>query len=107
LNINLVRLFTFELNSVRNIGSLPGGDFTQQLYGGRVRINFFPDLDISSLVQYDNESRILGTNTRVRWTFNPYGDIYVVYNYNALDETVGLRLDSNQLLVKVQYAFRY
>jgi len=107
LNVNLVQLFTFELNSVRNIGSLPAGDFTQQLYGGRVRINFFPDLDISSLVQYDNESRILGTNTRVRWTFNPYGDIYVVYNYNALDETTGLRLDSNQLLVKVQYAFRY
>ncbi len=31
----------------------------------------------------------------------------VVYSYNELDETVGLRLDSNQLLAKVQYAFRY
>jgi hypothetical protein len=107
LNINLVELFTFELNSVRNIGSLPTGDFTQQLFGGRVRVNASPDLDISSLVQYDNESRILGTNTRIRWTFNPYGDLYVVYNYNALDEATGLRLESNQLLVKVQYAFRY
>ena len=29
----------------------------------------------------------------------------VVYSYNELDETVGLRLDSSQLLVKVQYAF--
>jgi hypothetical protein len=107
LNINLVELFTFELNSVRNIGSLPAGDFTQQVFGGRIRINVSPDLAISSFIQYDNESRILGTNTRLRWTFNPYGDIYVVYNYNALDDLTGLRLDSSQLLAKVQYAFRY
>ncbi len=97
---------TFELTGERNIGSLPAGDFTQDLIGGRMLVNFSPDLQVNSFVQYDNESREFGANTRMRWTFHPLGDLFVVYNHNVVDLLDRWELDSNQLLVKVQYAVR-
>ncbi len=102
-----VQLFTFELVGETDIGSLPQGDFRKDLVGTRIRINLSPDLQINSFIQYDSESRLLGTNTRMRWTFLPLGDVFVVYNHNVRDVDGRFVLDSNQLIIKVQYAFRY
>jgi hypothetical protein len=106
-------LFIVELNGTRNVGRLPQGNFTQEVIGSRFRFNVSPDLQLNSYVQYDNDSRLVGTNTRLRWTFSPVGDLFVVYNHNVrelLDASQSVRghaFASNQLLVKLQYAFRY
>ncbi|MEO7512343.1 MAG: hypothetical protein ABIZ91_11350, partial [Gemmatimonadaceae bacterium] len=120
-------LLIFELNATRNVGRLPEGNFTQDLVGTRMRVNLSPDLQLNSYLQYDNTSDTFGANTRLRWTFAPLGNVFVVYNHNLrhdLNPETGLpnsgvptdptrRLDrawgfgSNQLLVKVQYAVRY
>ena len=88
--------------------------FTQELLGCRVELNVSPDLQLSSLTQYDSENRELSSNSRVRWTFNPNGDLFLVYNHN---ETRPLghdlftlrrwRFDSSQAPVKVQFAWRF
>jgi hypothetical protein len=83
------------------------GSFTQDLVSGRVLVNFSPDLQVNSFVQYDNDSRTVGMNTRLRWTFDPLGDVFVVYNHNVQDFTDRWELESNQLIVKVQYALRW
>jgi hypothetical protein len=62
-------------------------------------------------VQYDNESSSLGSNSRLRWTFHPSGDLFVVYNHNlqqSLSDRASRRwnFDSNALMVKLQYAWR-
>jgi hypothetical protein len=122
------RLFIMELNATRNVGRLPQGNFTQSLIGTRVRINVSPNLQYNSYLQYDNTSDTFGANTRIRWTFRPLGDLFIVYNHNVrhdLDPTTGLPIDpllvtdptrrqdrrwgfgSNQLIVKLQYALRY
>ena len=99
---------TAELGLERNSAQLPGGAFVQKLYSGRVQVNVSADLQVASLVQYDNESRSLGTNTRLRWTFNPLGELFVVFNHNMLrDITNRFAFESNQLLVKAQYAYRF
>jgi len=117
-------LFIVELDGTRNIGRLREGRFTQDLVGTRLRFNVSPDLQLNSYVQYDNESDTFGTNTRLRWTFSPLGDLFVVYNHNLrhdIDPSTGRPVGgglqtsrdrrwgfaSNQLLVKLQYAFRY
>ncbi len=97
---------TFELSQERNIGRLPVGDFTQQLYSARANVYFSPNLQLSRFIQYDNASRLLGSNTRVRWTFDPLGDLFLVYNHNLRDRLDRWALDSNELLLKVQYAVR-
>jgi hypothetical protein len=101
-------ILSVELSAERNMGSMPGGDFLQYLYSARVEVKPTPDFQVSSFVQYDNESRSLGTNTRARWTFHPLGDVFLVFNHNLQRDITDHRFsfDSNQLLVKVQYALR-
>jgi hypothetical protein len=112
-------LVIVELSGEHNVGRLPQGKFTQDLVGTRMRLNVSPDLQLNSFVQYDNESKTVGTNTRLRWTFHPLGDLFVVYNHNVLrdlidpDPIAGRSAErrwafaSNELLVKAQYTLRY
>jgi hypothetical protein len=103
---NPTPLMTIEFSGERNIGDLAAGRFMQTLVGTRVRVNFSPDLSIASYAQYDTDSDSVGVNTRVRWTFRPVGDLFVVYNHNVRSLLERWQLDSNQLLVKMQYAWR-
>jgi len=104
---NPAPIVTLELNGEYDVGRLDAGDFNTTLAGARVRLNLSPDLTISSYLQYDSLSRSFGTNTRLRWTVSPAGDLFVIYNHNIRDITDRWQLDSNQLLIKFQYAFRY
>jgi hypothetical protein len=99
--------FTAELGAEFNRVELPEGSFDEDVYTARLQFNFSSDLQISSLLQYDNLSRSLGTNTRLRWTFHPLGDLFIVYNHNmerALQDQ--FQFESNQLIVKIRYALR-
>jgi len=109
LSWNPAALFTLSFSGERDVGRLKEGDFTATLMGTKVKFNVSPNLDISSFVQYDTTTRSVGTNSRLRWTFRPVGDLFVIYNHNVRDlgAPVGWAKDSNQLLVKLQYAFRY
>lgn len=89
-------LFIVELNSTRNVGRLPEGNFTQDLVGTRVRVNVSSNLQLNSYLQYDNSSDSFGANTRLRWTFAPLGDLFVVYNHNLrhdIDPETGRPID--------------
>lgn len=105
-------LVIVEFNGERDVGRMQEGNFTQDLAGTRVRLNFSPDLQLTSFLQYDSESQSFGSNTRLRWTFTPLGDLFVVYNHNMRTrDPLTLRRElvfaSNQLLVKAQYVLRY
>jgi len=105
-------LVIVEFSGEHDVGRMPEGSFTQDLASTRLRIDVSPDLQLSSLWQYDTESRTVGTNTRLRWTYRPLGDLFVVYNHNLrtrdpVTAQPELTFASNQLLVKLQYAFRY
>ncbi len=99
-------IVTFLIDVERDVGRLPTGDFDITLLGARVRLNASSDLHLNSFVQYDTEERSLGTNTRLRWSFRPWGSLFVIYNHNLREIETRLRRDSSELLVKVQYAFR-
>jgi len=100
-------LVTVELTGERDAGDLPEGHFVQAVSGTRVRFNVSPDMQISSYWQYDTQSKSIGTNSKLRWTFRALGDLFVIYNHNVREIADRWQLDSNQLLVKLQYAFRY
>jgi hypothetical protein len=103
---NPLPLVTVKLDAEHDIGQLPAGDFTKDLLGARVQLNLSPDLQLNSFLQYDNESRSFGSNTRLRWTFDPLGELFVVYNHNISRLTGDWAFAGNQLLFKVQYALR-
>lgn len=85
--------------------------FNEELFGLRILLNFTADLQFSSLTQYDTESKELGTNNRLRWTFHPLGDIFIVYNHNvirrSLDDRNRWEFISNEFPIKVQYTWRF
>jgi hypothetical protein len=83
--------------------------FTEELLGLRLLLNFSADLQFSSLTQYDTQSRELGSNNKLRWTFHPMGDIFIVYNHNVVRRRSDDRWQfvSNELPVKIQYTWRF
>ena len=100
-------LLSIDFSGEHDIGRLKEGAFTTTLVGINSHVNISPHLQINSFVQYDTSSASIGTNSRLRWTFTPAADLFVIYNHNVRDiEQVRWRLESNQLLVKVQYALR-
>lgn len=111
-------LFMLELTGERSVGRVLAPEdesvalfekhFTEAVYGIRVELNFSPDLQVSSLTQYEKQTGELGTNNRLRWTFSPRGDLFLVYNQNGL-RTVGDRWNfiSNQAPAKIQYTWRF
>lgn len=115
LRWNPSALLNVELAGERNEGRLPQGNFVTDLASLRVALNVSPDLQVTSLVQWDSESRSLGSFLRLRWTFHPLGDLFLIHNYNAVDRPLeggvdrssGFRTETNVVELKVRYAWRW
>jgi hypothetical protein len=98
---------SLSLEMVRDEASLPQGDFVTQLFSGRLAYNFSPDLTWSNLIQYDSESRILGFQSRFRWTLRPGNDVFCVVSRGWFRRFDGDYLPSfDKGSAKLQYTFR-
>lgn len=103
-----------SLESEQNWGSLPQGKFDRRLWKFRAGYDFNPDLRLQTFVQYDNDSDLLGANTRLRWIVAPGRDLFVVWNHGWTSGRDGSEdfkladLDSlvSELSVKFSWAFR-
>jgi hypothetical protein len=100
--------FSFGLESERNDISLEQGKFYAQLFSVRGDFNFSPNISWANLVQYDNESRLLGFQSRFRWIIQPGSDLFVVLNrgwYRTFDRSYVSTLD--RCTIKLAYTFRF
>ncbi len=59
---------------------LPGGSFVQRLMQLKSEYAWSPTLILSGLVQYDTDSRKLGSNLRLRWRVRPNAEAFFVWN---------------------------
>jgi hypothetical protein len=99
-----------KLDLQNDYGHLPEGDFVQRLWQLQNVCAVSPRLILSSLFQYDTDSRSLGMNTRLRWTFLPGNDLFVVWNRNwdhpLGDEAFALQPQGDQVTVKVRFVWK-
>ncbi len=104
VNVRPLSNVNVALNVEHNVGHLPAGRFVQDVVGARIQFSFSPNFELSSFIQYDNESRSLGANTRLRWTFRMLGDLFIVYNH-AVDRVADgyWQYQANQLIIKLTY----
>lgn len=101
-------LLTLGFDVELNRADLPQGKFSEDVYALRADVNVSSDFAVRSLVQYDTDSRLLGTNTRLRWTVSPEQEVACVLNYNARREDgPHLRSESDAAVVKAQHTFRF
>ncbi len=88
---------------------LKEGNFVARIYSLRADYSFTPFLTLYNLVQFDNGSRNLGWQSRLRWILKPGNDIFLVFSQGwAQDEQndFRFRMTDRKLSFKIQYTFR-
>ena len=86
----------------RSAVALPGGQFTTAIYSTRTTYTFTPNLSLSSLTQWDSDSRRIVTNVRANYIPKPGADFYVVYT--EADQVLGRVVPQNRsLIAKLNY----
>ena len=100
-------LLTFQVSGERNMANLDEGNFTEDVYGGKIRVNFSSDLALSSFTQYETSDHAVGTNLRLHWTVTPSSTLYFVYNQNWTRTDGRWRRESYDARVKIEYTFRF
>jgi len=101
---------SLELDAEHDIGRLPEGNFVARILSSRVNYAASPFLSFSNLIQYDNRSRNLGWQSRVRWTLQPGNDLFLVFSQGWIQDTTGgyrFSAEDSKLSAKFQYAFRF
>jgi len=99
-NAHLLFDFSNSFNSVR----LPQGEFTTNLFAGRVNYNFSRKLLTSALMQLNSAARLSTINIRVRYIYKPNSDFFVIYNQTT---GAGLERPSYSFQVKLTRDFTF
>jgi hypothetical protein len=89
---------------------LKEGNFVARIFTFRVDYSVSPFLTFYNLVQFDNESRNLGWQSRVRWILKPGNEVFIVFNQGWLQDERGgfhFRATDTRLAGKMQYTFRF
>jgi len=76
-------------------------------YARIVNLALSPDFSWNTVVQYDNISRQLGLNSRIRWTWSPGNDVFLVVNNGWQYETGDFRSTDTGVTLKVGSTFRF
>jgi len=97
----------FALNTGLRDFRLAEGAFKVRTGSARASFTFSPDLQVSLLGQYDNISKSLGMNFRIKWTPKPGNDFYLVLNqgYDTSDE--GYRPTAGDVSLKGTWTYRF
>ena len=108
--------FIVTLSTNQTFARLPEGHFIARIFTTNVSYARSPTLSFSNLVQYDNRSRNLGWQSRVRWTLQPGNDLFLAFNQGWIQELDGrddlrlgrrFRAQDSKLSAKFQYSFRF
>ena len=108
---------TVVVSANQTFARLPEGRFIARIFSASGNYTFSPTLALNNLVQYDNRSRNVGWQSRLRWTPQPGNDLFIAFNQGWIQEDGGLELDGRierrfrtqdtKLSAKVQYSLRF
>ena len=107
LNWRPSRFFTattaYELRQLR----LAEGDFDVRIASAIIKVAFTPDLTWNTVVQYDNISKQVGLNSRIRWTWRPGDDLFFVVNQGWDYDNGRFAQSNNEIILKAAATFRF
>jgi hypothetical protein len=73
---------TLEVETDLVRGNLPQGRFNENVYQVKADLFLSPRFGLMNYFQYDDVSKELGVNLRLRWEITPGNVVYLVYNKN-------------------------
>jgi hypothetical protein len=92
----------YELNDV----DLPAGRFRVHVARAKANVQFGPDLQWSNFVQWDNQSELMGLNSRLWWIPEPGTELFLVLNQGWEWDTVDFSPEDTQVTLKVGTTIR-
>jgi hypothetical protein len=112
LTYKLPPWFSIGLSTNQTFARLPEGHFITRIVTSNVGYAVSPSLSFSNLIQYDNRSRNLGWQSRMRWTLQPGSDLFFAFNQGWVqeeDERDRRRFTAQdtKLSSKIQYSIRF
>jgi len=105
--------FTMSVSTNQTFARLPEGDFIARIATSNINYAASPSLSFSNLIQYDNRSRNLGWQSRMRWTLQPGNDLFFAFNQGWVQEEVDddrslrFRTQDTKVSAKFQYSYRF
>ena len=81
------RHFALDLRMQRNRISLPGKEFSADVFGARVDLAGSRRLFLSSFLQYNTASEEVVTNIRLNFIHSPLSDLFLVYSERRNQES--------------------
>jgi hypothetical protein len=98
------------VNNTLNSFRLPQGDFDIALGGVQVSYAFNRFLNATTFVQTDTaQTQAVSANFRVRYTFRPDSDLYLIYNvgnrFQSLIAGNPMQLREQKFAIKVTYSW--
>lgn len=98
-----------SVHGERDAATLPEGSFQTDLLTLKADYNITANLSWANLAQYDNESRVVGLQSRFRWILQPGNDLFLTVNRGwrrTLDEG---RFEPvfDRVSAKLQYTIRF
>jgi len=104
INYRIGEKFTSSLSVRYNDFDLPDGKFSVMLSRLRLSYSFTPKILVQALLQYNDDSKIFGTNLRFSWLRSADTGFYLVYN--EIDErSNGAPPKGREVIVKYNYIF--
>ena len=79
-----------------------------QIYAFNLGINFTPDMQIATQVQYDNISNAFGLSARYRWEFEPGSELFIgVGEGGQLLDLSHYKSDTTQVSIRLGHMMRF
>ena len=112
LTFRLPPRFTMGVSANQTFARLPEGNFIARIYTSNIGYTASPRLSFSNLIQYDNRSRNLGWQSRIRWTQRPGNDFFLAFNQGWVQEeeenrSLRFHVHDTKLSMKFQYSHRF
>jgi hypothetical protein len=86
---------------------LTDGNFTTRIYGVNANVLFSPAITLYNYLQYDNNSKKIGIQSRFSWIVKPGNEIILVWTSNLSKPIDRFVMDESALRFKVKYNIRF
>ncbi|MEM7673868.1 MAG: DUF5916 domain-containing protein [Verrucomicrobiota bacterium] len=101
-------IFNLSAESELNRIEIDGLTEWVNLYRLKTNVQFSTDLVWTTIGQYDSLSRELGFNSRLRWTYRPGSDLFLIFNQGLLnDPRDGWISSGSELSLKVNASWSF
>jgi len=86
---------------------LPSGRVNIHVVSGDIVLNFTPDMNLLTQIQYDNISRGFGLSARFRWEYEPGQEVFASFGQSALIEAQRFRGLTSQFSLRFGQTFNF